>query len=424
MSVVHVTSPTGQSINLSVRRGSISAIEDNRTAYTFDDAGRLVNAFVGGRTYRRSLANDVLEKGPGTRPGLAYRSRRFLTLDEVERLVDGAYHFAQGVAQALRQHSGHAPPDADRALAQEALGRVATYNFHRLQIERETYQAIYQRVPIMPPDQYLALALQATEGCSFNACSFCGFYRDRRFHAKTGAQFQAHINQVKAFLGRGLALRKSIFLGDANALLLPQPVLLDVFDRLNEAFNVIPPGLTAEDLKVWRATHQKPMDGVYSFVDAFSTRRKSAGDFAQLAERGLRRVYVGLETGDAELLKFLGKPNGPEDVVDLVARLKQAGLGVGVIILAGAGGQPYASQHTTHTAALINRLALGTRDVIYFSELVDYPGSDYRRQADAAGLHPMSVEETDRQMQAMRAQFRFDGPPPIVSFYDVREFVY
>ena len=46
------------------------------------------------------------------------------------------------------------------------------------------FHQIYKPISILPPDQYQALVLQATEGCSFNTCTFCALYRDRRFHIK------------------------------------------------------------------------------------------------------------------------------------------------------------------------------------------------------------------------------------------------
>ncbi|MGQ9903350.1 MAG: radical SAM protein [Anaerolineae bacterium] len=420
MAVIRLRNPDGVSINLNLRPGSLTAIEDNRTAFTFDEAGRLLSAFVDGRTYRRSLANDVLEKTSLPHPGPGRRLRRLLAPDEVERLENRACQFAADLAALLASHAADGVSPAERNQALEVLTRASAYSFARLAQERDTYRAIYGRVPIMPPDQYMALALQATEGCSFNACTFCGFYRDRRFRIKSPAEFRQHIAQVKAFLGRGLSLRRSIFLGDANALLLPQPALLDIFDALHQAFALPSAGAPqAAD------GHDRPaMKGVYSFIDAFSTGRKSSDDFAQLGARGLRRVYVGLETGDAELLKFLGKPNTPEDVARLVGRLKQAGLSVGVIVLIGAGGRRFARQHVANTITALNAMPLNAGDVVYLSELVDYPGSAYAQQAALAGIEGLSVEEIEEQMRVMREGVQRAGAGPLVSYYDVREFVY
>ena len=46
-------------------------------------------------------------------------------------------------------------------------------------------------IPILPPDQYLALVVQATEGCSWNKCTFCAFYKDRPFHIKHEAELRS-----------------------------------------------------------------------------------------------------------------------------------------------------------------------------------------------------------------------------------------
>ncbi|MGQ9816081.1 MAG: hypothetical protein ACUVR3_13195, partial [Candidatus Roseilinea sp.] len=69
MAVIRLRNPDGVSINLNLRPGSLTAIEDNRTAFTFDEAGRLLSAFVDGRTDRRSLAHDVLENTSLPHPG-------------------------------------------------------------------------------------------------------------------------------------------------------------------------------------------------------------------------------------------------------------------------------------------------------------------------------------------------------------------
>jgi len=164
--------------------------------------------------------------------------------------------------------------------------------------------------------------------------------------------------------------------------------------------------------------------GIYSFIDAFTTRRKTAQEYARMAQRGVRRVYVGLETGDAELLRFLGKPNTPGDVSELVQQLKAGGINVGLILLVGAGGERYAAAHAENTASLVSRLPLDSGDVIYLSELIDVPGSTYSALARDAGISPLSPEETDRRMAELRAALRAGSPGPVVSNYDIREFMY
>ena len=420
MTIFRLPLATGKIAMINGRPESTTIMLDARTMFTFDAAGRLHGAFVQGSTFRRSLVNAILEKRPGPRAGLSSRQRRLLTPAEVQDMEQQAYTAAADVLAHVQGQS-QAP-----AAILTALARMAFYDYDKLEEEREVYERIYKPVTILPPDQYLALYLQATEGCSYDACSFCGFYRDRRFHIKTLAEFRAHMTAVRAFFGEALTLRRSIFLGDANALMIPQAALLPLLDAVNQEFVLAPPGLTASALRAWKADHPQHLQGIYSFVDAFSTRRKTAAEWRALADRGLRRAYIGLETGDPALLRFLGKPNTPAEAQTLVAALKEAGIAVGIIVLVGAGGDTYQEAHIAATTRLINALPLDAGDLIYLSELMDYPTTTYEAQAAAAGVRMLTASEVEEQSRRLRAGLRAGSSSgaPKVSLYDIREFIY
>ena len=420
MTILRLPLATGKTAMINGRPESTTIMLDAQTMFTFDAAGRLHGAFVHGSTFRRSLANAVLEKRPGPRAGLSSRLRRFLTRAEVQGLEQQAYAAAADVLAHV-QDQGQAP-----AAILTALARMAFYDYDKLEEEREVYERIYKPVTILPPDQYLALYLQATEGCSYDACSFCGFYRDRRFHIKTLAEFRGHMTAVRAFFGEALTLRRSIFLGDANALMIPQAALLPLLDAVNTEFVIAPPGLAGSALRAWKTDHPQHLQGIYSFVDAFSTRRKTVAEWRALAERGLRRAYIGLETGDPALLRFLGKPNTPAEAQTLVAALKEAGIAVGIIVLVGAGGETYQEAHLAATTRLLNALPLDAGDLIYLSELMDYPAATYETQAASAGVRMLTAGEVEEQSRRLRAGLRAgsSSAAPKVSLYDIREFIY
>lgn len=413
------TTVEGKRVTINARRESTVVMEENETSFTFDYEGRLLGAYLGGRNFRRSLANRVLEKANGDMPGLASRVRRYLTPQEVQLLEIRAYDFVRAI-------SAQVPLSESTSDIRDAFNRVNRFNYRLLESERETYDRIYKPVTILPPDQYLALYLQATEGCAFNACLFCGFYRDRQFRVKSLEEFRQHILDARGFFGRGLSLRRSIFLGDANALMIPQRTLVPMFDEVAAQFEILPRDLDEKALIKWKDTHPIHFTGIYSFIDAFSTRRKTIRDFQELAQRGLRRVYLGLESGDAKVLKFMGKPHTTADIETLVSHLKCAGVAVGLIVLVGAGGDYYADAHTRGTVDLINALPLDERDLIYFSELIDYPGSSYSQLAQQAGIRTLALGEIEHQVAEMRGGFAFHDPEhsPKVSYYDIREFVY
>ena len=72
--------------------------------------------------------------------------------------------------------------------------------------------------------------MQATHGCSHNACTFCTFYQDIPFRIKSPDEFRSHVAGVLDFFGPALAMRRSIFLADANALVVPMPRLLALLE--------------------------------------------------------------------------------------------------------------------------------------------------------------------------------------------------
>jgi hypothetical protein len=429
MPIVEFETPAGRHLLVNSRREATSILVNSTLALNYDREGRLTGAWIDGRNYRRSLDNRVIEKQEGPQPGLSYRVRRELAPTEAHDFLAHLYEMVTEYRATLLDPATRVlgnPSAADCAAVRESLDRVSECNPQRLDSDRETFRLIYKPINILPPDQYLALVLQATEGCSYNHCAFCGFYRDRTFRIKQLDEFKQHIRDVRSFFGGAISYRKSIFLADANALIIPHEQQLPIFDAINAEFALHPRGLDHDALKAWEARHPIHFDGIFSFIDAFTTRRKTAGEFGALAERGLRRVYVGLESGDADLLTFLGKPNTPDDVVQLVCHLKAGGVAVGLVILAGAGGDRYAEQQVKHTTGLINALPLDENDLVYFSELVDYPGSEYSARAREAGIRPLSIEEIEHQMAQMRAGFQFADKvnSPKVSYYDIREFIY
>ena len=416
-------------VTLSLKRDATTLSVNTVPSFTFDLKGRLIGGFNAGRTYRRTLDHRIVEKMGETREGEHVRHRRELPPDEVASLVETAYGLARRVAAARRAGAVDAleasvPPAVWQPLAEAALAHITAWDNAALQADAQAFLAVYEPIGILPPDQYRALVLQATQGCSYNKCTFCSFYRGRVFRIKTLPQFQAHIEAVKAFHGPALPVYRSVFLGEANALIAPQRLLVPMLDAVNAAFELVPPDLAGEARARWRAAHPLALDGVYAFVSALDALRKTADDVADLKARGLRRVYIGLESGDEELLRFLNKPNTAAQAVEAVQTLKAGGVAVGVVVMLGVGGARYAEPHVRHTAAIVNAMRLDADDLLYFSEYVDQPGTEYNLRVTEAAIPALSATDLQVQRAAIQASLVFPGPPPKVAVYDIREFAY
>jgi hypothetical protein len=390
--------PNSLTISLQTQRES--------QVFSFDGEGRLWTAMLEGISYRRGLNGKMVAKWqtPGSGNG---RDRRWLNSEETGQVEERSRQTVEALLKSLRADEislNHPLPNS----AYPLLHSVLQFNQTRYQEDVQGYHQVYKPVGILPPDQYMAVVLQATEGCSFNTCTFCDFYRDRRFRIKTADEFRTHAREVKEYLGQGLLLRRTIFLGDANALVIPMPRLLDLIDVVHEEYDV------------------ERLGGIYAFLDGFSGEKKSVDDYALLANRGMKRIYIGMESGNADLLRLLKKPGRPDDVVQAVKTIKAAGIAVGIIVLLGAGGKAYARAHVRDTVAAVNAMPLDLDDLIYFSELVESEGLEYTRDAYQQQLQPLNSAERIAQGDEIERQLVFsdEGGMPHISRYDIREFVY
>ncbi|MBI3944560.1 MAG: radical SAM protein [Armatimonadetes bacterium] len=406
----------GDTLSVSLYPGAFAIKIGECEVYSFDGEGRPIGASTGDRWLRRGLDNTLVEKRAGT----AARGWQPLPPTEADAHVDAIALRMADLHQAVTQGHYRNPQSA----IPPPLERAAAWDSRRCRADAARFLRLFHRVPILPPDQYLSLVLQPTEGCRYNRCTFCTLYRDRPFRAKSPEEFRRHLDEVVAYFGRGLARRRSLFLGDANALTLPMADLVPIFAAVQERLPVAPSDLTPAQARRWLSAHPLGFDGIHSFLDVFSGRKKSAAEYAALRRQGLRRVTIGLESGSAPLLQFLRKPERVADAVELVRTLHRAGVSVGVVVMVGAGGDRYAAAHVRETVAVVNAVSLGAADFLYLSEFVEHPGSDYARLAQAERIRALDAAEMAAQADAIRAGLRFPAQAPRVSVYRLSEFVY
>jgi hypothetical protein len=381
------------------QRHFLTISDDLQANYVFDCEGRLLSSFLSGINYKRGLRGDMLMRYPGAD---GTKVRRMLGPDERRRLLAQIGDHVAQLREVARQTQG---PDVC-----DWLDRALSWDVERLEAERDAFQRIYKPISILPPDQYLALVLQAAEGCSWNRCTFCTLYRDRPFRIKSPAAFREHVQAIKAFVGRGIAMRKSIFLGDANALIIPQPRLCELLQIVHTEFDL---------------AGDRGLRGIYAFLDIFGAEQKGLSEYRELRDAQVRRVYLGLESGDPTVFRLLNKPGSPAACVEAVRTIKAAGINVGVILLAGAGGDRLSAQHVRHSLDALAAMDLGAGDLVYISPLIVPADGPFAQQLRAARSAPLSEtaihEELERLKLAARARI---GSGAKATLYHIEEFLY
>lgn len=272
------------------------------------------------------------------------------------------------------------------------------------------FDRVWRPIGVLPPDQYLALVLQVSEGCAWNQCTFCDFYSGRPARVRTLAEFRRHTDEAERFFGPALAGRCSIFLGDANAFQAPPDVLIPAAEELSVRF----PHLTE--------IQDDGIGGLYSFAEAARLTAWSQADLQSLARASYRRAYLGVETGANDLRRHLKKPGSAETVAQGVLKLKSAGIAVGLIVLLGAGGRENADAHVRETTDLLRHVNLGAGDILYFSPLFAGPETTYAKTAAQWRWTPLP----DAELLAQRKEIELLLPPrgERRALYDIREFIY
>jgi radical SAM superfamily enzyme YgiQ (UPF0313 family) len=383
--------------------------QDEEGAIVFDGEGRLYSLYVREDFYRRGLDSSVLCTRRAPSGNRLIRSHRKLEQPEALDLFSQASRWSGRLKARIerRDPALRLRCPADQLLAR--LDEILRYTPERLLAERERFRRIYDPVSVLPPDQYMALVVQLTRGCPYNDCSFCDLYRDRSFEVKSPTQLREWLGAMREFFGRSLPMRKGVFLGDGNCLCLP-------ISRLAPLIETVTEGLRGSPVLA---------KGLFSFADIRAVNHKSEKDLRELGELGIRRIYLGLETGAEELLAFLNKPGSRREQLDAAGRLKAAGFQVGVIFMAGIGGRRYESRHIGETLELACRLPLGEGDLIYLSRFYPIPGTPYADAALEGRIDLLSDAQIRGQTDKLRSGILAGRKDRVkVAPYDLAGFVY
>jgi radical SAM superfamily enzyme YgiQ (UPF0313 family) len=401
----------------------LAYVQVGEREYTFDKGGRLLWLIEGLKKIERSLNGRLVEKAdPGD--DFVYKRSRELDAADAEQLRRSVAAQINEILSELR--AGHScAPDCrvyrHKNETEAFLNRAVTQLSDREQNEARQFNSIYQPVAIVPNDLRHPLIVQVTEGCAYNGCSFCGLYRGRQYREKSYRELQGHLLEIKAFVGDSLQNMRSVFLGDANALMVEQSRLRAIFDLINQELPIRDQPSALPTTRGLKGPAQQPaFDGIYAFIDAWYGRDKTVEDFRELRDRKLARVYVGLESGSDHLLRFVRKRNRLRQVLELVQTIKQAGISIGVMVMAGLGGDRFYDEHVDSTARAINQLGLSGSDAIYFSHLVIHPHAPYGEDTKREGIQHLSYEQERAQIHETVSKLRFGrAGAPTIRGYEV-----
>ena len=188
----------------------------------------------------------------------------------------------------------------------------------------------YNEPLFRPPSEGRSLIIQVTLGCSWNKCSFCEMYTSKKFKSKPEKEVFADID---AFIPYASQITK-VFLADGDPLVLSTERLARILNKLNATF----PNLRR----------------ISTYASPSNLARKSTTELELLRSLGLSLIYVGIESGDSQVLESVQKGETYETTIDGLNKSKAAGIDSSVMIINGVGGTLLSKQHAINSAKVLN----------------------------------------------------------------------
>jgi radical SAM superfamily enzyme YgiQ (UPF0313 family) len=208
--------------------------------------------------------------------------------------------------------------------------------------QRRRSEMYYAEPVYRPPSEAYSLLVQATVGCSSAAagrCHFCNstvFNRtipEKKFRVRPTDEILEDIEIAGRQYGKGV---DKIFLLDSNAMIIKTPELLRIVKKCYETF----PNLKQ----------------VSCYACCEDILRKTDEELLELRKTGLTLVFVGLESGDQEVLDLINKGATVEDQIEAVVKANRAGIRTSVTVILGLGGKGLSTRHAINTGKAATKM--------------------------------------------------------------------
>ncbi|MFH1337166.1 MAG: radical SAM protein [Candidatus Zixiibacteriota bacterium] len=232
----------------------------------------------------------------------------------------------------------------------------------------------FEQGPIRPPSEAYSLLIRVTKNCPWNQCTFCPVYKGtkysrrpvehvmrdidavyeqvetiRRLANENGQVPRSEINKltentdpekspafVAAFNWYFAGGLKSVFIRDANSLVIKPSEFMQILNHLKKRFPQI--------------------ERITSYARSQTIVRMKDEDLKSIRKAGLNRIHIGLESGSDEVLKMVKKGATKEMHVQAGQKVKRAGIELSEYYMPGLGGRKYLKEHALQTADALNQI--------------------------------------------------------------------
>jgi radical SAM superfamily enzyme YgiQ (UPF0313 family) len=237
----------------------------------------------------------------------------------------------------------------------------------------------YEGMIYRPPSEANSLILQVTVGCSYNRCTFCHSFQGKPFRIKSFEEIKEDIDEISPY-----SPIPRIFLADGDALIIPQEDLVRILGYLKKKI--------------------RNLERVGIYANAVDVLKKSSDELKELKELGLGIIYLGLESGNPEVLKRIKKNATVEQMIRAAARVKEAGILLSITVLLGIGGVELSDRHAVDTGKVLSEM---DPEYVGALSLIIVPGTPIEKELAGGRLVLPTPFELIRELGTMIANCRF-----------------
>ena len=194
---------------------------------------------------------------------------------------------------------------------------------------RENGTVRYDEPLFRPPSEADSFILQATLGCSWNACTYCAMYRGKQYQVRPLDAVLADITEAGA---RYADQVRHVFVADGDPLGMPLDHLEPILLALAGAF----PRLRR----------------VSTYATALNLLEKSPEELKRLRDLSLSLLYIGPESGDDATLRRIAKGADAAAHAEAARKAREAGMEQSLMFLLGAGGIERSEEHARASGRL------------------------------------------------------------------------
>ena len=183
-----------------------------------------------------------------------------------------------------------------------------------------------------PPSEARSLIFQVTLGCSWNRCLFCFSYRTKEYRVRPFEEVERDVVEMS----RRYPDTRRIFLADGDPMEAPADYLVKVLDLMNQRF--------------------PSLERISAYAGPTNLMTRTPAELKAFRERRLDILYLGIETGNDDLLKKVRKGATAEQIVAGCRKAIQAGLRMSTFIILGLGGVEGSRSHASDSARVVNAI--------------------------------------------------------------------